>query len=283
MNNYFPHDSNARNSDKLIPLRIKKGTEGYGVYFMILERLREEPDYTSIKDYNTLAFDFRVGSDLVKSVVEEFGLFQFTEDGKRFYSEGFTARMQKKDEKSNKARGAARKRWENKQTHGKPDANALQTQGETDASKGKETKLKENIEEISPDGDIKKSTLPNGYSSDDVPIPLSECRSELYGDIAWMETICMNNYIPPEKHQEKLGEFFRKLENEKIDYKSVRDALQHYSNWLKIELKKEHGNGQTVKSSNDDAERKRRIIDKFKSSGGGTETGEGAGFSSPVW
>lgn len=96
MNNYFPHDSNARNSDKLIPLRIKKGAEGYGVYFMILERLREEPDYTSIKDYNTLAFDFRVGSDIVKSVVEEFGLFQFTEDGKRFYSEGFTTRMQKR-------------------------------------------------------------------------------------------------------------------------------------------------------------------------------------------
>ena len=278
MNNYFPHDSNARNSDKLIPLRIKKGTEGYGVYFMILERLREEPDYTSIKDYNTLAFDFRVGSDLVKSVVEEFGLFQFTEVGKRFYSEGFTARMQKKDEKSSKARESARKRWENKQTQGKTDANALQTQDETDASKGKETKLKETKgekeEQIAP---------PSEYPSNDVPVPLSECRSALYGDIAWMETICMNNYIPPEKHQEKLGEFFRKLENEKVDYKSVKDAIQHYSNWLKNELSREQRYGQKVKPGNDDAERKRRIIDKFKSSGGGTETGEGTGFSKPVW
>ncbi len=277
MNNYFPHDSNARNSDKLIPLRIKKGTEGYGVYFMILERLREEPDYTSIKDYNTLAFDFRVGSDLVKSVVEEFGLFQFTEDGKRFYSEGFTARMQKKDEKSNKARESARKRWENKQTQSKPDANALQTQSEIDASKGKETKLKETKGEKE-----EEITLP-GYSSNDVPVSLAECKAALFADIAWMETICMNNYIPPEKHRNKLDEFFRKLENEKVDYKSVRDAIQHYSNWLKNELNREQRYGQKVKPGNDDTERKRRIIEKFQSSSGSSEAGESTRIDGPVW
>lgn len=277
MNNYFPHDSNARNSDKLIPLRIKKGTEGYGVYFMILERLREEPDYTSIKDYNTLAFDFRVGSDLVKSVVEEFGLFQFTEDGKRFYSEGFTARMQKKDEKSNKARESARKRWENKQTHSEKDANALQTQSEIDASKGKETKLKETKGEKE-----EEITLP-GYSSNDVPVSLAECKAALFADIAWMETICMNNYIPPEKHRDKLDEFFRKLENEKIDFKSVKDAVQHYSNWLKNELNREQRYGQKVKPGNDDTERKRRIIEKFQSSSGSSEAGESTTINGPVW
>lgn len=277
MNNYFPHDSNARNSDKLIPLRIKKGTEGYGVYFMILERLREEPDYTSIKDYNTLAFDFRVGSDLVKSVVEEFGLFQFTEDGKRFYSEGFTARMQKKDEKSNKARESARKRWGNKQTHSEKDANALQTQSEIDASKGKETKLKETKGEKE-----EEITLP-GYSSNDVPVSLAECKAALFADIAWMETICMNNYIPPEKHRDKLDEFFRKLENEKVDYKSVKDAVQHYSNWLKNELNREQRYGQKVKSGNDDTERKRRIIEKFQSSNGSSEAGESTRIDGPVW
>lgn len=277
MNNYFPHDSNARNSDKLIPLRIKKGTEGYGVYFMILERLREEPDYTSIKDYNTLAFDFRVGSDLVKSVVEEFGLFQFTEDGKRFYSEGFTARMQKKDEKSNKARESARKRWGNKQTYSEKDANALQTQSEIDASKGKETKLKETKGEKE-----EEITLP-GYSSNDDPVSLAECKAALFADIAWMETICMNNYIPPEKHRDKLDEFFRKLENEKIDFKSVKDAVQHYSNWLKNELNREQRYGQKVKPGNDDTERKRRIIEKFQSSSGSSEAGESTTINGPVW
>ena len=73
--NYFSHDSNARNSNKLINVRMRHGAAGYGVYFMILERLREEKEYMSIKDYNMIAFDLRVDASLIKSIVEEFGLF----------------------------------------------------------------------------------------------------------------------------------------------------------------------------------------------------------------
>ena len=86
LTSYFPHDSNARNSDKLIRLRMRHKAAGYGVYFMILERLREEPEYTSVKDYNMIAFDLREDTSLIKSVVEDFGLFVFTDDGKYFYS-----------------------------------------------------------------------------------------------------------------------------------------------------------------------------------------------------
>ena len=91
--NYFSHDSNARNDEKLVRLRMKHGAAGYGVYFMILERLREEADYMSAKDYNMIAFDLRVDAAIVKSVVEDFGLFTFTDDGKCFYSESFSRRM----------------------------------------------------------------------------------------------------------------------------------------------------------------------------------------------
>ena len=109
MNNYFSHDSNARNSDKLIPLRMRWGAEGYGIYFMILERLREEPGYTSVKDYNMIAFDLRVDTGKVKSIVEDFGLFVFTEDGKYFYSESFKRRMEIKDDEKKKRSEAGKK------------------------------------------------------------------------------------------------------------------------------------------------------------------------------
>lgn len=102
MRNYFPHDSNARNSERLIRLRMKHGAEGYGVYFMILERLREEAGYVSASDYEMMAFDFRVDVDLVRSVVEDFGLFMPTADGKGFYSESLKRRMEYKDEKLKK-------------------------------------------------------------------------------------------------------------------------------------------------------------------------------------
>ena len=92
--NYFSHDSNARNDEKLVRLRMKQGAAGYGVYFMILERLREEADYMSVKDYNMIAFDLRVDASVVKRVVEDFGLFAFTEDGEYFYSESLRDRME---------------------------------------------------------------------------------------------------------------------------------------------------------------------------------------------
>ncbi|MGX7200044.1 Lin1244/Lin1753 domain-containing protein [Enterococcus nangangensis] len=148
MNNYFPHDSNSRNSDKLLPVRMKFGAEGYGIYFMILERLREEKTYTSVKDYNMIAFDLRVDAQKVKSIVEDFGLFAFTDDGECFYSEGFLKRMEIKDEKSKKRSDAgkkgAAKRWQT-------DSNAIAMPITNDSkeSKEKETKEKETKEKDS--------------------------------------------------------------------------------------------------------------------------------------
>lgn len=109
MQSYFSHDSNARNSEKIIKVRMRFGMEGYGTYFAILEKLREEEDYTLLKDYNSIAFELRVQSSLVKSVVEEFGLFAFTEDGERFYSESFNKRMEQKDAVSRARAEAGRK------------------------------------------------------------------------------------------------------------------------------------------------------------------------------
>lgn len=151
MNNYFPHDSNARNSDKLIPLRARFGAEGYGIYFMLIERLREEPSYMSVKDYNMLAFDFRVDAGKVKSVVEDFGLFAFTDDGKCFYSESLLRRMKLKDDKSEKARQSAKSRWNKKEKTANADEIACEriaNADEIDAIKLKETKEKESKREI---------------------------------------------------------------------------------------------------------------------------------------
>ena len=125
MNNYFPHDSNARNSDKLIPVRMRHGAVGYAVYFMILERLREEPSHASVKDYNSIAFDLRVDTALVKSIVEDFGLFAFADDGKCFYSESFSRRMNHMSDVSRKRGMSARSRWEKRskmQLHDEPGA-----------------------------------------------------------------------------------------------------------------------------------------------------------------
>ncbi|GAB6121112.1 Lin1244/Lin1753 domain-containing protein [Dysgonomonas termitidis] len=90
---YFPHDGNARNDDRIIAVRMRHKMEGYGVYFAILERILESSNYMCAKDYNLIAFDLHVSAELVKSIVENFGLFKFTDDGEFFYSESFNDRM----------------------------------------------------------------------------------------------------------------------------------------------------------------------------------------------
>ena len=106
---YFSHDSNARNNAKLLNVRMRHGAAGYGIYFMILERMRENKNYMCVKDYNMIAFDLRVASDVVKSIVEEFGLFTFTDDGKCFYSESFTRRMNVMQDSRSKRSAAGKK------------------------------------------------------------------------------------------------------------------------------------------------------------------------------
>ncbi|WP_352406276.1 Lin1244/Lin1753 domain-containing protein [Petrimonas sp.] len=158
--NYFSHDSNSRNDEKLLAVRMRLGAEGYGVYFMLLERLREESDYMSIKDYNMIAFDLRVDSKTIKSVVEEFGLFVFTDDGKYFYSESFNSRMKLKDESKQKRSEAGKKgmksRWKSEKDNNviNTDNNDITKDKKNITSKVKESKVKEII---STDVDIPES------------------------------------------------------------------------------------------------------------------------------
>lgn len=136
MRSYFSHDSNARNSDKLMKVRMKLGAEGYGIFFMLIERLREEKGYKSTIDYDTLAFDLRVEPEKVKQVVENYDLFKFTEDGKYFYSDSFNERMETMDvraqQRKSKAKKAAEARW-NKQSEDTSNAQALPKQCSSNA------------------------------------------------------------------------------------------------------------------------------------------------------
>lgn len=164
-NIYFSHDSNARNDDKILALRMKHGWEGYGLYWAIVEKLRDSSDYTCVKDYNLIAFDLRSDAAKIKSIVEDFGLFAFTDDGKCLYSESLMRRMELKDDQSKKLSAAGKKgneiRW-NKTGRSGGDRVAIPSKGKK--SKGKERK--ENIEE-SFDKDSMSDSHPTQTSAED--------------------------------------------------------------------------------------------------------------------
>lgn len=163
---YFSHDSNARNSDKLIKVRMDLGAEGYGIYFMILERLREEDNYKSKKDYKMIAFDLRVEVEKVEQVINNYDLFVIEDDV--FYSNSFLERMTIKDSKRLKAQKAVNERWEKEkekkeQEKYERNTDVLQTYNEcnTDLYKEKKRKEKESKVKKSKEKQSKENTVKN--------------------------------------------------------------------------------------------------------------------------
>lgn len=135
---YFPHFSNARNDAKLIKLRRVLGIEGYGLYFMLLEVLREQTEFKfPILGIEDLAYEWHISKEKIASVIKDFDLFEIHDN--KFFSSKLIFYLQPYLEKSERARQAALIRWNNANAY----ANALPEQSKCDASKVKETKEEE--------------------------------------------------------------------------------------------------------------------------------------------
>lgn len=160
---FFSHDCNARNDPKILALRSVYGAEGYGVYFMLVEILREQPDYKlAVNKYiwSTLAMQMQVEASKLEQIINdcctefsENGNTLLVNDGEYLYSASLLRRMGKVDDISNLRREAARKRWENKpcKTSGNSDgcsddANAGQEQSKEKKRKEKQSKAEQRKE-----------------------------------------------------------------------------------------------------------------------------------------
>ena len=96
---FFSHDCNARNDPKILALRSVYGAEGYGVYFMLVEILREQPEYRlSVNKYiwNTLAMQMQVEASHLEQIITdcctefaENGSTLLVNDGEYLYSDAW--------------------------------------------------------------------------------------------------------------------------------------------------------------------------------------------------
>lgn len=196
---YFSHDSNARNDEKILAVRMRhNNAEGYGIYFMLIERLRDESDYMSIKDYNVIAFDLRVDASKVKSIVEDFGLFVFTDDGKYFYSESLLSRMEMKDESSKKRSEAGKKgmkkRWNNKNDNNVIVSDNIVITNDKIPITSKESKESKEDPPLPPKGD--ESEIPPVWKKD-FEVYKQELRNEYKRLVADQEWIIQQEKFNP--------------------------------------------------------------------------------------
>ena len=159
MEQYFSHKANTHNNPKILELRIRHGMAGYGVYFYLLEKLIEKDENNCSLDYQTLAYEIHVEVELLKSVIEGFGLFTISEDGKSFSSielnEQFEQKnsIRKKRAEAGRAGGLAKAQNKRKETV----ANAKETVAnakETVANAKEEKEIEK--EKVSPTPPIKE-------------------------------------------------------------------------------------------------------------------------------
>ena len=115
---YFSHDSNARNDVKIIKLRRIHGFEGYGIFWCIIEMLRDAPDnklpYQSIDD---IAFNLNVSSDKLHEIINDFELFSI--ENNMFFSSRLIRNMDQykllKEKRSVSGKLGMEKRWTKQQ------------------------------------------------------------------------------------------------------------------------------------------------------------------------
>jgi hypothetical protein len=145
---YFSHDSNAKDDPKCVLLIEQLGLEGYGIYWVLVETLRDQPEYKyPISLLPAIARRYNSTTEKVKTVVFNYGLFEIQGD-EFFYSESLLIRMQRLEDKRVKASIAgkisAQKRLTSSTDVQQPFNECLTTVQPVKQSKTNEIILKEN-------------------------------------------------------------------------------------------------------------------------------------------
>lgn len=90
---WFRHDYDAADDDRTMVMIEQLGLEGYGIYWVLIEKLRGREDYKMpFSIIPSLARRYMTTPEKMKTVIMQYGLFQYDDEG-FFYSESLIRRM----------------------------------------------------------------------------------------------------------------------------------------------------------------------------------------------
>jgi len=157
---YFSHDYNTRSDLKIKNLIRFHGMLGYGIWWAIVEDLYNNSNILN-RDYELIAYDLRVNSEIIQKIIENFDLFILSENS--FSSSSVGRRLDFRNNKSESSRKSVSSRWDknNNQTisQHENDTNVLRSNQFNDTNV-----LRSNCERI--DIDDNKNTF---VSKNDTP------------------------------------------------------------------------------------------------------------------
>lgn len=149
-NIYFSHDANAMNDPKCMMLITQLGMEGYGIFWGLVEFLRQQKGYRlPLSMIGSIAARFMVSQQKVETVIRGYGLFVIEND-EFFYSQSLRDRMEIMDKRKLASKIANEVRWSRVKAlkqHDLSDSDPIGVQSESDQNpkkrKEKKGKLKE--------------------------------------------------------------------------------------------------------------------------------------------
>ena len=118
---------------------MEYGMQGIGVFWCLVEMLYEQGGFIRT-EYERIAYELRTDTNVLEWIINKSGLFVVKED--TFYSETVLQRLEKRNNKSIKARESVTKRWNDY----RENTNVIRTNNEGNTikeRKGKEIKVKE--------------------------------------------------------------------------------------------------------------------------------------------
>jgi hypothetical protein len=115
---WFKHDYDAADDDKTMLLIEQLGLEGYGIYWILIEKLRGRDGYKMpFSVIPSLARRYMTTPEKMKAVIMQYGLFEYDDEG-FFYSVSLIERMNALNELKSKRSLAGKmgneKRWGSK-------------------------------------------------------------------------------------------------------------------------------------------------------------------------
>ena len=123
---YFSHDSNALSDPKILSMRCDYGLEGYGLYWAIIEMLRNETTYKLSLDrtaYRAIQMQTHTEINIEQYIADCINEYKessqgnglFNSDGTYFWSESLLRRMSKmesvREKRAEAGKKSAEKRW----------------------------------------------------------------------------------------------------------------------------------------------------------------------------
>ena len=225
---WFKHDSNAKDDPKCILLVEQLGLEGYGIYWVLIELLREQKDYRyPIKLIPAIARRFNTSTEKVMTVIKSYSLFQIEND-EFFFSESLLERMNQYELLGQKRREAVNKRW-NKQNElqqsYKDDTIVLQSKYKSNRNRIEGNRIEENRKEKNISIDI-----------DRVNFEILKNSEFLFSIYTYLKGLKLD--VSPDDVTGLLETYVTGMEADGDIYRPVNDYKSHFRNWIKIQVEK---------------------------------------------